>query len=112
MFRPSPEKSSRPHGENPLRRCLNAFWGQVMSWAPIIQAAAAATFVILHTVIAALFILCMYGLESLIRFLWQVQEPVLFGRLPLTYMFEAIDPGGLAMFGYRGIQAAYEAFEE
>jgi hypothetical protein len=41
----------------------------LMSWEPIVEpivrAAAAAVFLLIHTLIAALFILCMYGIEEL-----------------------------------------------
>jgi hypothetical protein len=62
--------------------------------------------------IVVIFILCMYGVEELIKYLWDVHEPLLFGRLPLAYIFHAIDLGVLSVFGYRGIMAAYKAFEE
>jgi len=80
-----------------------------VSWEPIMRAVAAATFLLVHTLIAATFIVCMYGFESLIKYLWGVHEPLLFGRMPLAYVFHAID---LGVFGYRGILAAYRAFEE
>jgi hypothetical protein len=83
-----------------------------VSWKPLIQAGAAATFLFAHTLIMTLFIVCIYGIEELIKFLWGVNEPVLFGFLPLAYVFQAIDLGVIAVFGYRGILAAYKAFEE
>jgi hypothetical protein len=54
----------------------------------------------------------MYGIEELIGYLWGVHEPLLFGRLPLAYIFHAMDIGVLGVFGYRGVLAAYKAFEE
>lgn len=69
-------------------------------------------FLLLHTLLSVLFILSFYGVEELIKFLWNVHEPLLFGRLPLAYIFQALDVGVLGIFGYRGILAAYKAFEE
>ncbi len=95
---------------NPLNE--NCLRGDVMDWGPIKRAAAAATFLIVHTLLATLFIVCMYFFETLIRLLWGGQEPLLFGRLPVAYIFHLIDLGVLAVFGYRGILAANKAFEE
>jgi hypothetical protein len=86
--------------------------GGGVSWEPMLRAVAAATFLLVHTVIATTFIVCMYGFESLIKYLWGVHEPLLFGRMPLAYVFDAIDLGVLGVFGYRGVLAAYKAFEE
>jgi hypothetical protein len=83
-----------------------------ISWKPIIKAAAAAAFLLVHTFLAALFIVCVYGIEKLIADLWGVQEPLLFGRVPLAYVFHAIDLGVLAVFGFRGILAANKAFKD
>lgn len=83
-----------------------------MSWDPISRALAAATFLLVHTALAALFIVCTFVFESLIRYLWGSGEPLLFGRLPLAYIFHAIDLGVLCVFGYRGILAANRAFSE
>jgi hypothetical protein len=83
-----------------------------VSWEPVIRAIAAAMFIVIHTLIAALFIVCMYGIEELIRYLWATHEPLLFGRLLLAYVFHATDLGVLGAFGYRGVLSAYRAFEE
>jgi hypothetical protein len=83
-----------------------------LSWKPISRAIAAAIFLIIHTTLAALFIICMYAVEMLIRSLWGVDNPLMFGILPLAYIFHAIDLGVLIVFGYRGILAANKAFED
>ena len=67
---------------------------------------------LVHSLLAALFIVCMFGIEKLIALLWGVQEPLLFGRVPLAYVFHAIDLGVLGVFGFRGILAASEAFKD
>ena len=83
-----------------------------MDWEPIKRALAAATFLILHSLLAAVFILCMFGFEWLIRGLWGSAEPRFFGVLPVRWLFHAIDLAVLVVFGYRGIKAANKAFEE
>lgn len=83
-----------------------------LRWHPATRTLAAATFVIAHTAITALFIICMYGIEELIKHLWASEAPLLFGIVPLSYVFHAIDLGVLGAFGYRGILSAYQAFEE
>ncbi len=83
-----------------------------MSWQPIIRALAAAAFLIIQTLIATLFIVCIYAIEAFIKWLWGAENPLILGFIPLTYVFQLIDLGFLAIFGYRGIVAANKAFEE
>jgi hypothetical protein len=85
--------------------------GQV-SWKPLIRAAAAALFLLVHTMLATLIILGVFGIERLIKYLWGVDKPLLFGFVPLEYLFQVIDVGVVGTFGYRGILAAYRAFED
>lgn len=75
--------------------CVLAMHGEQrgLSWKPITRAIAAAAFLLVHTSLAALFIVCMFGIQKLIASLWGVQEPLLFGRVPLAYVFHAIDLG-------------------
>jgi hypothetical protein len=72
----------------------------------------AAVFLITHTVLACLVILCIYGIETLITHLWKDHDPTLLGAIPLRYVFDAIDLGVLAVFGIRGIIAAIWAFQD
>jgi len=83
-----------------------------MDWEPVEKALTAATFLILHALLAAVFILCMFGLEWLIKGLWGSAEPRFFGVIPVRWRFHAIDLGVLLVFGCRGIEAANKAFEE
>lgn len=76
------------------------------------RAIAAATFLIIHTILAALLILGIYAVETLIKHLWGADNLLLFGVLPITYIFQAIELGVLIVFGYRGILAANKAFED
>ena len=85
---------------------------KTLSWKPVVRAIAAATFVLSHTTIAALLIVCMYGTEELMKHLWASEAPLLFERLPLAYLFQAMDLCILCTFGYRGILAASQAFKE
>jgi hypothetical protein len=71
----------------------------------------AAVFLITHTALACLVILCIYGVEMLITYLWRDHDGSLLGAIPLRYVFDAIDLGVLVVFGIRGIIAAYRAFQ-
>jgi len=82
-----------------------------LSWKPIERAIAAAIFLVVHTFLAALLITCMYALERWIKYLWAVDNPLLFNLLPITYIFDAIDLGFIVIFGYRGLLAANNAFK-
>ena len=72
----------------------------------------AAVFLITHTALACLVILCVFGVERLIAYLWKESAPLLVGLISLRYLFDAIDIGVIVIFGVRGILAAYRAFED
>jgi hypothetical protein len=67
-----------------------------VSWKPIVGAIAAATFLAIHTILATLIIVSMYAVETLIKHLWGVENPLMFGFLPVAYIFQGIDLGVLS----------------
>jgi hypothetical protein len=65
--------------------------------------AASTTILILgHAVGAAAAVAGVWGLECLIRLLWGHEDPLLFDRVPLRYMFDAADVAMIGAFIYRG----------
>jgi hypothetical protein len=72
----------------------------------------AAAFFLTHAFLASVLILTIYGVRRLCLFLWGGDEPVMLGVIPLEYPFDAIDLGVIAIFGIRGLLAAYRALRE
>lgn len=61
-----------------------------------------------HLGLIAISILGIFGLEHLFHYLWGETEPLLFGRVPLRWMFEAVDIAIIALYAYRFIREANE----
>jgi hypothetical protein len=59
----------------------------------------AALFFVSDTVIGAVIITCIWALSLLFSALWGQADPLLFDRLPLRYLFDAIDVGVIGVFG-------------
>jgi len=87
-----------------------------MNWAAfqelMLKPLRATAFLMTHTALTFLVIISIYGVERLIAYLWKETDPLLLSFVPLRYFFDAIDIGVLAIFGIRGIMAAYRAFED
>ena len=59
---------------------------------------------ILHLGLIAISILGIYGLEKLLHYLWAAsEEPLVYGRYPLKYLFQTIDVAIVVVFGVRGV---------
>ena len=72
----------------------------------------AAIFLVTHTVLACVAILCIYEVEKLIAYLWNNSDPLLLGFISLRYLFDAIDIAVITIFAVRGLMAIYRAFED
>jgi hypothetical protein len=62
-----------------------------------------------HLLLSGLIISSIYAVELLFHHLWHDHQPMLYGQFPLKWIFDTIDIGVLAVFGFWGI---YEANEQ
>jgi len=62
-----------------------------------------------HAALIVISIFVIYGIERLFHWLWDVDhEPLVFGRVPLQYLFQALDVGIVCVFGYRAMKEINE----
>lgn len=73
---------------------------------PLVRASRAAIVLFGHLCLAAVLLTGIWVLDWFVRFLWSHEAPVLFGRVPLRWLFDAIDVGIVAVFGFWGIWEA------
>jgi hypothetical protein len=71
-----------------------------------------AAFLILHALLAAIAIVCMWGIDELIKWLWHNSDPRVLDLVPLRYIFEGIDALIVGALGVRGVIAAFNVFRE
>lgn len=81
-------------------------------WPALLRAARAAVALVSHTILAALVIVAIKLLETLVHFFWNHSEPLLFDRFPLRYLFHAMDGAVLIVFSVFGVLEAVRAFRE
>ena len=67
----------------------------------------AAMALIIHTCLIAVAIMAVYAIERLIHFLWPDTGPLLFGRVPLSWLSQTIDCVFFALFGTMGALDAF-----
>lgn len=70
------------------------------------KAARAGAVVVGHTLIAAVLIVCAGGVERLILLVNDGHDPLVYGRLPLSYLFQTIDIAMIGVFGFYGLVEA------
>lgn len=75
-------------------------------YAPLRRAARAAVVFIGHTFLGMVVVTCNWLVERYFHFLWQSHEPLLFERVPLRWLFDAVDLGVLLVFMFWGILEA------
>lgn len=75
-------------------------------WPIIRKALRAAVAVIAHAMIAAVLIVCIAAVHYLILALNHGEEMLVYGRLPLSYLFQTIDLAMIGVFGYYGVLEA------
>jgi len=63
--------------------------------------------VVIHTCLIAVSIFAVYSIEKLLHFLWPESSLLLFGRVPLEWLTQAIDCVFFVLFG---MMAAFDAF--
>jgi hypothetical protein len=102
---------TRPPPRRPAARPAPATSSQTFS-VPFRKVLRAAQFFVSDTVIAGVIITCIWGLSSWFHALWGQAEPLLFDRLPLRYLFDAVDVAVIGMFGWRAVCSAARVFKE
>jgi hypothetical protein len=78
----------------------------------MLEALRAAAVLVSHLVIAALIITSIRVLEWWIQYLWNSNDPLLFDRFPIRYLFHAMDTGVILAFIWFGIISASRVFAE
>lgn len=78
----------------------------------LLRAARAAVVILAHLIVAVVLILAIAAVDHLIRFLNGGGEMLVFGRLPLSYLFQAGDVAMIAVFTVNGVIEAVEIMRE
>ena len=76
-------------------------------WAPLRRAFRAGISLIGHLIASLILIGCFWVVEQAIRRLWQDGEPLLYGRVPLKYLFHTLDVAVFAVFIVWGVIEAH-----
>ena len=85
-------------------------WGDV--WKPIRKAFRAVVVLLGHLILVVSWFLLFVFFEQYISYLTGGHEILLFDRIPLKYLFHAIDVGILAVFGFWGLYEANEVWKK
>ena len=81
-------------------------------WSPVLKALRASLFFACHTAIAAVILICIWALSRLFPKLWGPDDPLLFDRVPLRYLFDALDLSVIVVFGWNTVRSAIAAFRK
>ena len=76
------------------------------------KALRAAVVVIGHAFIAAVLVICAWAIDTLLHFLNGEKEMLVFGHLPLAYLFQTIDVAMIGVFGFFGLAEAIRIMRE
>jgi hypothetical protein len=78
-------------------------------WAPLRRGFRAAMALVGHLIVAVAFIICIWVVDGAIRELWQTQEPLLWRKVPLRYLFDTLDA---VVFGLLAVWGVIDAYRE
>lgn len=81
-------------------------------WESLTKALRAAVIVIGHALIAAVLVISASGVEHLIRYLNDGHDILIYGRLPMSYLFQTIDVSMIGVFGFFGVTEAIKTMRE
>ena len=81
-------------------------------WHTIQKALRAAVILIAHALIACVLIVCTWAVDHLILTLNHGQEMMVYGRLPLSFLFQTIDMAMIGVFGFYGVLEAIRIMRE
>jgi hypothetical protein len=79
-------------------------------WSHARKALEQAQFLILHTALLGVFLVCIRALSWLLHVLWGTNDPLMFDRVPLRYFFEALDVVVLLVFAVGTVRTAIVVF--
>lgn len=77
---------------------------------PFIRCASALAEWVAHTLLSIGIILCIAGTEWCMRAFLHNKQPLLFGTLPLAWIFHGAELGVLVGVSYYGVRAAVSAY--
>jgi hypothetical protein len=81
-------------------------------WSHARKALEQAEFLILHTALVGVFLVCIRALSWLFHALWGTDDPLMFDRLPLRYLFDALDGCVLLVFAVGTVLTAVAVFRK
>jgi hypothetical protein len=81
-------------------------------WESLTKALRAAIIVVGHALIAALLVVSASGVEHLIRYLNDGHDIFIYGRLPMSYLFQTVDVAMIGVFGVFGVIEAIRTMRE
>lgn len=81
-------------------------------WHTLQKAVRAGIVLIAHAFIACVLIVCTWMVDHLILALNHGQEMLVYGHLPLSYLFQTIDLAMIAVFGFYGVIEAIKIMRE
>jgi hypothetical protein len=65
-----------------------------------------------YTALAGIVITCIWVFWRLFHWLWSADDPLLFDRFPLRYLFDAMDAGVVLVFAFYGVISAAKALRD
>jgi hypothetical protein len=81
-------------------------------WESLTKALRAAVIVVGHALIAAALVVSASGVEHLIRYLNEGHDLLIYGQLPMSYLFQTIDIAMIGVFGVFGVIEAVKIMRE
>jgi hypothetical protein len=72
----------------------------------LLRLARASLAIVAHALLAALTILLTFGMERLIHLLWGQEQPLLFDRVPVAWLFSFVDFSILIVFSFNAVVTA------
>ncbi len=101
---------NRATAKGKIRDCFGVLLGPVAE--PIVKAIRAMIVMVCHTAVAALIVTGISHFEGYLHHLGSQhgRDMLIFDRFPLRYLFQAIDVGVIAAFGFQGMREAWQAF--
>ena len=78
---------------------------------PLKKAMAAAIVLLGHFLISLVMVAAIWGLEIVFRYLFTDHEPLIWGRIPLKYLFQTSEVATFAVFTFWGIVEAHKTMK-
>jgi len=81
-------------------------------WIPLRRAFVAAIVLLCHAAIAAVILFAIKGLQLVFEYLWGANDPMLYDKFPVRYLFDTMDVIIIATYIFYGWQEAARSFRE